>query len=237
MKKHLIVEQNTKGRDFIVGDIHGEFQQLTSLLSTVQFDRNVDRLFSVGDIIDRGPDSPACLELLNQSWFYMVRGNHETMMIEAIEYPDVCLSHWYSNGGLWSKIQSESYLQEYVTILKELPLIITIKGLCHIVHAELTKNSGRIPVTDEMVEKWLFSDVDEDNMQWGRNISVSRPMAPCTNLLPVYVGHTIFEEFTVINGHHFLDQGACMTSIDPDFSLAIINPKTLDYAKVSSQTI
>lgn len=48
---------NILGRDFVVGDIHGEFSKLSKLLSLVGFDEHSDRLFSVGDLVDRGPES------------------------------------------------------------------------------------------------------------------------------------------------------------------------------------
>lgn len=43
------VQRNIHGRDFVVGDIHGHFTRLEAALQQVDFDRSVDRLFSVGD--------------------------------------------------------------------------------------------------------------------------------------------------------------------------------------------
>jgi len=48
---------NKKGRDFVCGDIHGCFDQLEEKLSQVNFDKSTDRLFCVGDLIDRGHDA------------------------------------------------------------------------------------------------------------------------------------------------------------------------------------
>ena len=36
---------NTKGRDFVVGDIHGAFNHLLTELASVNFDYGKDRLF------------------------------------------------------------------------------------------------------------------------------------------------------------------------------------------------
>ena len=44
---------NLRGRDLAVGDIHGHFQRLQQCLDAVGFDPAVDRLFSVGDLVDR----------------------------------------------------------------------------------------------------------------------------------------------------------------------------------------
>ena len=68
----------------MLGDLHGHYPALLHLLNTVQFDPTVDRLFSVGELIDRGPDSLACLQLLQQPWFYAVLGNHEAICLEAV---------------------------------------------------------------------------------------------------------------------------------------------------------
>lgn len=70
----------------IVGDVHGEWQALQALLAHLGYSPNGQhpqgrRLVMVGDLCDRGPDSPRVL-----SWFkaahdaghaYMVLGNHE----------------------------------------------------------------------------------------------------------------------------------------------------------------
>ena len=51
--------QNTVGRDFAVGDIHGCFTELQRGLEAIGFDPSTDRLFSVGDLVDRGSNAQA----------------------------------------------------------------------------------------------------------------------------------------------------------------------------------
>lgn len=121
-------EANTTGRDFIVGDLHGCVEHLRVLLRHVEFDESKDRLFSVGDLVDRGPDSPGSLELLRQPhagscglrqvqpWFYPVMGNHDAMLLAVLmEYAglwpklsdvdqaraEVYASAFLGNGGKW----------------------------------------------------------------------------------------------------------------------------------------
>lgn len=55
MIKHF--EKNTKGKDYVVGDIHGCFSLLESRLKEINFDEKVDRLFSVGESGTRKRDS------------------------------------------------------------------------------------------------------------------------------------------------------------------------------------
>lgn len=68
---------NTAGRDFAVGDIHGHFTRLQAALDTAGFDPATDRLFSVGDLVDRGPECRDVLDWLAKPWFHPVRGNHD----------------------------------------------------------------------------------------------------------------------------------------------------------------
>ena len=75
--------RNAAGRDFVVGDIHGMFPALRELLARAGFDEECDRLFSVGDLIDRGPRSREALEWLAQPWFHAVRGNHEQLLLDS----------------------------------------------------------------------------------------------------------------------------------------------------------
>ncbi|MFD2437195.1 metallophosphoesterase [Modicisalibacter luteus] len=60
---------NKRGHDYLVGDLHGQYALLQTMLSRVGFDQDKDRLFCVGDLVDRGPDSLACLSLAFEPWF------------------------------------------------------------------------------------------------------------------------------------------------------------------------
>lgn len=81
--KHYDV--NTQGRDFVVGDIHGCFYLLEVFLATdtVNFDESCDRVFSLGDLCDRGPESERVSKFLRKPRFHALRGNHEHMMLRG----------------------------------------------------------------------------------------------------------------------------------------------------------
>ena len=84
---------------WVVGDIHGCFSILMAKLRQYRFDPWQDLLVSVGDVIDRGPDSLRCLKLLRKRWIVAVRGNHEQMALDALATGDKFM--WLINGGSW----------------------------------------------------------------------------------------------------------------------------------------
>ena len=60
---------NARGREFAVGDIHGHFSRLDAALAAVRFAPDRDRWFSVGDLVDRGPESRDVLAWLDRPGF------------------------------------------------------------------------------------------------------------------------------------------------------------------------
>ena len=73
---------------YVVGDVHGGKRTFQALISKLQL-RHRDRLYLLGDYIDRGPDSCGVLDviiaLLDAG--YDVRpllGNHEDMLLRTI---------------------------------------------------------------------------------------------------------------------------------------------------------
>ena len=101
-------DANTKGRDFVVGDMHGFYDLFLAELDRYDFDPSCDRVFSVGDLIDKGPKSLDCLRLLKRPWFHAVRGNHEQMLLDfCFPYSlteqdrDLNAKIFLKNGGDW----------------------------------------------------------------------------------------------------------------------------------------
>ncbi len=89
---------------YAIGDIHGCFQELRDLLTAIGPGHG-DTVIFLGDYIDRGPDSKAVLDLLMNLPLrgiktICLKGNHEVLMLEALEKGDpVSLDVWLRNGG------------------------------------------------------------------------------------------------------------------------------------------
>lgn len=70
-------------RRWFVGDLQGCCDELRDLLERIEFRRGVDRLFPVGDLVNRGPDNVGCLELLIELEAQPVLGNHDLHLLRA----------------------------------------------------------------------------------------------------------------------------------------------------------
>lgn len=71
-------------RLILIGDVHGHYEGLCRLLDLLS-PRVGDRLYFLGDLVDRGPSSASVLELVRQCGYGAVRGNHEDMMLLTFE--------------------------------------------------------------------------------------------------------------------------------------------------------
>lgn len=204
-------EKNTQGRDFVVGDIHGMFRALDYKLIEVNFNPEVDRLFCVGDLVDRGPDSADFSDWLAKHWFHSVRGNHEQMVIDAIRDEDgdmgAAISH-FQNGGAWMYGLPEVEQQCYAILCEELPLGIEVEtdgGLVGIIHAEC-------PMDDWELFKSLYSTNEpyfEAVAMWSRKRISSGFEGVVNGVAKLYVGHTPAGSVRSLGNVEYIDTGAC----------------------------
>ena len=70
---------------FIVGDIHGCFDELMSLLKKIDYDKSKHRLILAGDVIARGPYSLKVLEWIRENSIEVVLGNNEYEFLHSVE--------------------------------------------------------------------------------------------------------------------------------------------------------
>ena len=94
---------------FAVGDIHGCFDKLISLLNACdRISAGVEaRYVFIGDYVDRGPDSRKVVDFLvnkqlaDKERFVCLCGNHEKMLLSASDAnrSDRDLMMWWRNGG------------------------------------------------------------------------------------------------------------------------------------------
>lgn len=236
---------NPTGRDFLVADLHGAYDLLMKKLSVARFDPSRDRLFSVGDLVDRGAQSLQCLGLLRQPWFHAVRGNHESSLLYAATLGEQAFpgcAQYLATEAKWltelTDAQTDTLYNELLPLVEGLPLVIHVQDRempFNVVHAQAASPEGSL-MTDAQL---LHSDAAScDSVMWGRELYESddflqawhagfavdklffSPTPFSAGLSPTYVGHSVVGTPFVHLSHIFLDCGGW--SGHPKSSLSLL---------------
>ena len=123
-------DRPTGGSTYLVGDIQGCFESLKALLDAVGFG-DADRLWCVGDLVNRGPDSLAVLRFTRDlgDRFACVLGNHDLHFL-AMVYG----GHPHRATDTMESLLAAPDCLELAEWLRRLPLLIETGGRV-IVHA------------------------------------------------------------------------------------------------------
>ena len=207
MKTLLKFGPNYEGRDFVIGDLHGCYELLMERMDEVLFDKTKDRIFAVGDLVDRGPNSMKCLKLLFEPWFHSVRGNHEDMMFKGtLEQDAESFQCWIMNGGAWHLEERAKDIDVFDTFMTtcrmRMPLAIEVElhGGDHvgILHADAPKTWD-----EESIKKNVF------NTLWGRDRWSKQDASLVEGITHIYVGHTPNKGIQQYGNVFYIDTGAC----------------------------
>lgn len=120
---------------YVLGDIHGMQESFDAILKQIDLQPE-DTLFVIGDVIDRGAYGiPLLRRIMKMPNAKMLLGNHEYMMLQAIEHPSKeTIGVWYHNGGSFThenfKHLRKEYKYEILDFLHSLPLnlSVTVEG-------------------------------------------------------------------------------------------------------------
>lgn len=206
---------NRAGRDFVVGDLHGCVEPLRALLHEVRFDPARDRLFAVGDLVDRGAQPEQALALLDRPWFFSVLGNHEDVLCSVAEGL-LPMSVWQRIGGAWAAGLPAAALQRHAWRLRALPLVRVVgdgAARFNVLHAEFFGS-------DADLDAGHFDDDVRQRLLWGRELALGRADPACqADLSLTYCGHTPMHEAVRIGAQMFIDTGA----FDPSGKLTLVD--------------
>jgi len=171
-------------RHYIIGDIHGEYQMLISLVSKLP--KNA-RLIFVGDMINRGFQSKEVVDFVKKHAFCVVKGNHEEYLLK---YGALFFEHMKSkknnNSPIWVYKAISATLRSY----------------------GLLKNSSTEIVFDKQGIKKLKED-----MNWIAKLPLYLELGqPRGYHLPVVVSHGVIDKYWLFRdifpdyfAHHVLN--------------------------------
>ena len=230
----LRLSPNRLGRDFLLGDVQGELQLLEELLKVVRFNRDSDRILSVGDLVDRGPNSREVMTMAASApWLHSVLGNHEVMAAE-------CLLGRRDADPLsdqaWTASLPRNEIQAALTFLLSRPIAIEVEiaGLnVGIVHAEVPLGSSWAELESRTFD-WADANPEATDrlvasLLWGRrrlkrlthslrveglmeSVADKEKPAPVPGIDLVVAGHTVLRLNGLrpahIRGHLWIDTGA-----------------------------
>ena len=130
---------------YCLSDIHGRSERFHQMLKAISFS-DEDRMYIIGDVIDRGPDGiPLLQEIRRRPNMVLLKGNHEQMCLDTLgPQPQFgARQMWQRNGGGRTRStmlyqmdpRERGEILRYLASLPEiLPLIVDGRRYC-LVHA------------------------------------------------------------------------------------------------------
>lgn len=201
---YLTLEGRKWRHVWVLGDLHGCYQQLMTSLKRLRFNPYEDLLISVGDLIDRGPQSLKCLQLIEEKWFYAVRGNHEEMALEAVKSNTFAL--WLMNDGVWfAGLEAEDKR-------RALRLLEACNGLPWIIDITCYNGVNVVAHADYPAPHYIYGQpVDKQQVVWSRS-RITNLMAGqgqgITGADHFWFGHTPLAKRLDYGSLHYIDTGA-----------------------------
>lgn len=131
---------DTSHRRIVIGDVHGHYDGLMTLLDEIA-PGEADRVYFLGDLIDRGPHSAQVVSFVQQSGYTCLLGNHEQLMLDAFPKGNPftpTLQAWLYSGGraTVASYGDAGILLEHLDWFKTLPTYLDL-GDVWLVHAGL----------------------------------------------------------------------------------------------------
>lgn len=235
---------NTTGRDFVVGDIHGAYRLVVAAMRAVAFNPAHDRLFAVGDLVDRGPESIRASRFLQYPPVKAVAGNHEDAWLSMFadcdgEPPDelveIVSRMMRLKGDWWFTTPREERLA-LIEQFRELPLAIEVeteRGLVGLVHAEVPRGMSWQEFTDALrsgdPKVVAAAQWGRKRIRAGRDADGDAPIG-VEGIDRVFVGHTPVDSPQRLGNVYYVDTGAIYGQLDhPDggrLTLASLTART-----------
>ncbi|GAA3855990.1 hypothetical protein GCM10022243_21630 [Saccharothrix violaceirubra] len=229
----------------VIGDVHGcadELRELLGLLGYVDGAHPDGRTaVFVGDLVDRGPDTPGVLRLampmVRAGTALSVRGNHEDKLVRALNGHNVVVAHGLETTLAQLDDESPEFRREVAEFCDALvPHYVLDGGRLVVAHAGLPERyHGRESAKSRGLAIWGESTGALDD----RGFPVRHPWAlEYTGAATVLYGHTPVREATWENNTLCLDTGCAfggaLTAVRyPEREIVSVPARRVWYRQVS----
>jgi serine/threonine protein phosphatase 1 len=126
----------------VIGDVHGCFYTLTSLIEKIEEEFPQAEIYLVGDLIDRGKFSCEVMDYVEEKKFKFTIGNHEYMFLNHYRFPSPFAKEaWFNNGAeatLKSYEKRLERIEHHLKFVEKAPLFYNIDD-CFISHAGISQ--------------------------------------------------------------------------------------------------
>lgn len=170
----------TSQRRIVIGDVHGHYEGLMTLLSAIA-PTSDDQLYFLGDLIDRGPQSAQVVNFVKDNNYPCLLGNHEQMLLNILSnggVPTPTMQAWLYGGGqaTVASYQEATIPQDHLDWFKALPTYLDL-GNVWLTHAGVDPS---LPLAEQTSEQfcWIREEFH----------SIEQPYFPDKLII---IGHTI----------------------------------------------
>lgn len=137
---------------YAIGDVQGSFEELRALLGAIAFERGRDRLWFVGDLVNRGPESLATLRFVRElgETARVVLGNHDLHLLAV------------ANG--FAKLRDDDTLDEVLSAPDRDELLdwLRHRPLMHVEADYALVHAGLLPQWDVVRASELAKEVEAE---------------------------------------------------------------------------
>lgn len=198
----------------LIGDVHGCRSELDTLLMTLGWEGTGHRegrtAVFVGDLVDRGPDTPGVLRLVmamaEAGTALCVAGNHEAKLVRALRGAPVRMSHGLAESMEQLAGESQGFRDSVVEFMAGLPhQLVLDQGRLVVAHAGLREDLHGID-SPRARSFALYGDTNGQRDAHGLPIRLPWQQSYRGEAVVVY-GHTPVTEAVWVNNTLCLDTG------------------------------
>jgi protein phosphatase len=213
-------KRDLRGPFDLIGDVHGCFDELVSLLTTMGWTLDADRTNAthpegrtavfLGDLVDRGPATPAVLRLainmVASGAALCIPGNHEHKLLRALRGAEVKRTHGLGESLAQLALEPESFRTDVAAFIDKLVShLILDEGRLVVAHAGIREDmQGR---SSGAVRSFcLYGDTTGETDDYG--FPVRYPWADeYRGKATVVYGHTPIPDAVWVNNTICVDTG------------------------------